>query len=78
MVSFGVLFLLEAEVGDKSCGGYLKGLPSGHSSATWCIMVNVSMWRLPTNVHNVLDLTKGMIKNIIHFNGEGPPFSNMM
>ena len=27
----------------------LKILPS--SSATWCIMVNVSMWCLPTTVH---------------------------
>ena len=27
-----------------------KGLKV-HSSATWCIMVNVSMWCLPTNVH---------------------------
>ena len=26
----------------------LKILPSSHSSATWCIMVNVSMWCLPT------------------------------
>ena len=29
----------------------LKILPSSHSSATWCIMVNVSMWCLPTTVH---------------------------
>ena len=29
----------------------LKILPSGHSSATWCIMVNVSMWCLPTTAH---------------------------
>ena len=26
----------------------LKILPSSHSTATWCIMVNVSMWCLPT------------------------------
>ena len=29
----------------------LRILPSTHSSATWCIMVNVSMWCLPTTVH---------------------------
>ena len=30
----------------------LKILPSSHSTATWCIMVNVSMWCLPTTAHN--------------------------
>ena len=29
----------------------LKILPSSHSTATWCIMVNVSMWCLPTTAH---------------------------
>ena len=29
----------------------LKILPNSHSTATWCIMVNVSMWCLPTNVY---------------------------
>ena len=29
----------------------LKILPSSHSSATWCIMVNASMWCLPTTGH---------------------------
>ena len=28
----------------------LKVIPSGHSSGTWCYMVNVSMWCLPTSV----------------------------
>ena len=51
MLSFGVLYFPEVVVGDKSCGGYLKVLPSSHSSATWCIMVNASIWCLPTNVH---------------------------
>ena len=23
---------------------YLKGIPNGHSSATWCYMANASMW----------------------------------
>ena len=27
----------------------LKVIPSGHSSATWCYMVNASMWRLLTS-----------------------------
>ena len=29
----------------------LKILPSSHSTANWCIMVNVSMWCLPTTAH---------------------------
>ena len=29
----------------------LKILPSSHSTATWCIMVYVSMWFLPTTAH---------------------------
>ena len=29
----------------------LKILPSSHSTATWCIMVNVSMWCLNTTAH---------------------------
>ena len=29
----------------------LKILPNSHSTATWCIVVNVSMWRLPTTAH---------------------------
>ena len=29
----------------------LKILPSSHSTATWCIIVNVSMWCLPTTAH---------------------------
>ena len=29
----------------------LKILPRSHSTATWCIMVNVSMWCLPTTAH---------------------------
>ena len=29
----------------------LKILPNSHSIATWCIMVNVSMWCLPTTDH---------------------------
>ena len=33
------------------CWDPLKILPSSHSTATWCIMVNVSMWCLPTTAH---------------------------
>ena len=29
---------------------FLKILTSGHSSATWCYMMNASMWSLPTSV----------------------------
>ena len=29
----------------------LKILPSSHSTATWCIRVNVSTWCLPTTAH---------------------------
>ena len=32
-------------------GLYLKILPSSHSTAPWCILVNVSMWCLPTTAH---------------------------
>ena len=32
-------------------GWDLKILPSSHSTATWCIMVNVSMRCLPTTAH---------------------------
>ena len=30
---------------------HLKVLQSIHSCATWCIMVNASMWCLPTTIH---------------------------
>ena len=51
----------------------LKVLPSSHSTATWCVMVNVSMWCLPILLpirSGVLDITIGMIKKVIHFNGK--------
>ena len=44
---------------DRAFG--LKVIPSSHSSATWCIMVNASMWCLPTNIHEVQEITRGMI-----------------
>ena len=60
----------------------LKTLPSSHSSATWCIMVNVSMWCLPTTVHKEwcarYYYRTGMIKKVIHFNRKTPSFCNMM
>ena len=54
----------------------LKILPSSHSSATWCIMVNVYL--LLSIKSGVLDITIGMIKKVIHFNGKTPSFYNMM
>ena len=59
---------------------YLKMLPSSHSSATWCYMENAFMWCLPTNVHKerCVDFTIGMIKKVIHFNGESPSICNIM
>ena len=54
----------------------LKILPSSHSSATWCIMVNVYL--LLSIKSAVLDITIGMIKKDNNFDGKIPPFNNMM
>ena len=55
----------------------LKILPSSHSSATWCIMVKVSMWCLPTT-GGVLHITIVMIRKVTHFNGKITLIYNMM
>ena len=39
------------KVNKRHCDPRLKILPGSHSAATWCIMVNVSMWCLPTTAH---------------------------
>ena len=59
---------------------FLKILPSSHSTATWCIMVNVScgVYLLLSIKSGVLDITIVMIKKVIHFNGKTPSFYNMM
>ena len=41
---------------DKGHWSFLKVLQSSHSSAIWCIMANVSMWCLPTNIHKEWDV----------------------
>ena len=53
-----------------SIGVSKKMLLSYHSSAIGSIMVNASMWCLPTKVRRsgVLDITIGMIKKFRHFN----------
>ena len=51
----------------------LKVIPNNHSSATWCVMVNASMWCLPILISitsGVLEIIMGMIKKVIHFNGK--------
>ena len=62
------------------CGSFLKVIPSGHRSATWCYMVNASMWRLPTGVQKewCVKFHCRNDKKVIHFNGEIPSFCNMM
>ena len=58
---------------------FLKILPSSHSSATWCIMVNVSMWCLLLSIRSgVLDIAIGIIKKVSHFNGITYSFHNTM
>ena len=53
----------------------LKMLPSSHSTATWCIMVSVY---LPLPIRSgMLDVTIGMIKKVIHFNGKTLSCYNM-
>ena len=50
---FGLLIhegaLCELKIAMGRC--LLKILSSSHITATWCIMVNVSMWCLPTTAH---------------------------
>ena len=55
----------------------LKILPSSHTSATWCIVVNVSVYLLLSIKSSVLDITIGMIKKVIHSNGKNPSFYNI-
>ena len=58
----------------------LKILPSSHSTATWCIMVNVSMWCLPTTA-DMEWCAKYYYRNdkeSYTFHGKTPLFSNMM
>ena len=43
-------------------------VPSNYSFATWCIMVNASIW--------CLDIE--MIQKDIHFNGENHSFNNIL
>ena len=63
------------------CRSLLKILPSSQSTATWCIMVNVSMWSLYLLLpirSGVLNITIVMIKKVTHFNGKIPSFYNMV
>ena len=50
-----LVYLCKSKRGVKASnetgGCALKILPSSHSTATWCVMVNVSMWCLPTTAH---------------------------
>ena len=58
---------------------HLNILPSSHSSATWCIMVNVSMcvYLILSIRSGVLDIIIGMIEKVIYFNSKTPSFYNM-
>ena len=66
-----------------TCGSkrdHIQVFPSSNSSATWCIMANASMvqgYLLMSIKSDVLDITIGIIKKVLHFNGEKPLFYNI-
>ena len=84
--------IINVDRSDKTCGisqvrlstrpsiCCLKVLPSFHSSAIWCIMVNDSVWCLPTNVHKewYVGFYYRNNKESHTFQWQIPSFCNMM